>query len=242
MKKLSDKELIENYNVIKQYHKQYLESKGVKMPKLKINNHYTKDALILIYLTQGYPNTSAVSKSELTEFIKLYFPDTNDVQQARHLGAQNGWFILSGTRNDNPSMAIPKGYYKLVSLEKPYEGFTANRRELLITNDSWTNLKKSYDNKCACCGSEEGKPHRYWKNTIVKLQKGHKDPSKPLELSNIIPQCTSCNQADLNNWIYDDKGRVIAVANERVIDHCDLTLQKKIYSRLYKKFNGKKPE
>lgn len=240
--KLSEQQINQTYELITNYHKKFLEKHGVKLPKLKAGDNYTKNALVLIYLAQDYPNTHVVSKTELTEFIKQYYPDTNDVQQARHLGAQKGWFILSGTRNDNISIDIPDGSYKLVSLEKYYEGFNAKRREELFVGDYWEELKKAYDYRCACCGSEEGKKHRYWKNIVVTLQKGHKDPSKPLKEGNIIPQCESCNRPDRNYWIYDDKGRVTGVANEKVIDTCSEAVQRKIYKRLYSKYNGQKPE
>lgn len=239
---LSEKQIKETYDLITDYHTKHLASHGVKLPKLKNGQKYTKDALVLVYLAQGYPNTSVVSKTELTEFIKQYYPDTNDVQQARHLGAQKGWFILSGTRNDNTSTNIPAGSYKLFSLEKYYDGFTAERREELFTGDYWEELKRAYNYRCACCGSEEGKEHRYWKNIIVTLQKGHKDPSKPLEEGNIIPQCESCNRPDRNYWVYDDKGRVVSIANEKVIDTCSESIQRKIYKRLYTKYNGQNPE
>lgn len=242
MKRLSDKEINDTYELISKYHSKYLKKHGVILPNLLRGDNYTKDALVLVYLAQGYPNTTVISKTELTEFIKIYYPDTNDVQQARHLGAQKGWFILSGTRNDNTSINIPAGSYKLDSLEKCYAGFTAERRVELYTGDYWENLKKSYGYKCACCGSEEGKKHRYWKNIVVTLQKGHKDPSKPLEEGNIIPQCESCNRPDRNYWIYDDKGRVISISNEKIIDTCSDTVQKAIYTRLYYKFHGKDPE
>lgn len=195
-----------------------------------------------MYLGQNYPNTEIISKTELTEFIKTYYPNTNDVQQARHLATQKGWFILSGTRNDNTSLSIPSGSYKLESLERYYDGFTAERRQELYDGDYWENLKKQYGHKCACCGSVEGKKHRYLKNITVKLQKGHKDPSKPLEEGNIIPQCEQCNRPDRNYWIYDDKGRVVSISNEKVIDTCSEELQEKIYSRLYQKYKGKNPE
>ena len=242
MIRLNDKQIEEIYNNIRQYYHDYLQKLGVIIPGLKRNGIYTKEALVLVYLAKGYPDTELVSKEDLTAFIKAYFPNTNDVQQARHLGAQKGWHILSGTRNDNPSANIPHGNYKLQSLETAYPGFTAERRCEHIDGDYWEELKKSYGFKCACCGSEEGKPHRYWTERIVKLQKGHKDPSKSLEKDNIIPQCEPCNSADRNYWVYDDKGRVVGISNEAVIDNCSDTVQKNIYERLYRKFNGQKPE
>ncbi|MCW7072031.1 MAG: hypothetical protein OCU12_06890 [Methanophagales archaeon] len=56
----------------------------MKLPKLTgSQGNYTKDALVLVYLAQGYQNTKKVSKGELTQFIRLYDPSVNDVQQAR---------------------------------------------------------------------------------------------------------------------------------------------------------------
>lgn len=58
------------------------------------------------------------------------------------------------------------------------------------------------------------------------------DPSKPLEPGNIIPQCEKCNRADRNYWIYDEKGRVVGIANEKVVDKWPKSLKIKIYERL----------
>lgn len=185
---MNDSKINEVYQYITEMHNKYLKKYGVVLPNLKKKGKYTKDALTLVYLAQGYPDTKVISKKELTEFIQKFYPDVLDVQQARHLGAQKGWFILSGTRKDNSSESINPGEYKLESLEKCYPGFTAERRIEVAGDDYWEELKKKYGYRCACCGSEEGKPHRYWKNTITVLQKGHKDPHKPLEPGNIIPQ------------------------------------------------------
>ena len=104
MKKLSDTEICKIYSLIADYHEKYLRRHGVKLPALsKKDGSFSKDVLTLVYLAQGYPDTKVVSKAELTQFIQLYYPDVIDVQQARHLAAQKGWFILSGTRNDNTS-------------------------------------------------------------------------------------------------------------------------------------------
>lgn len=229
---MTDIEIERLYNQINDYFENYLKSHGVVLPNLKRGGKYTKDALVLVYLAQGYPDTAIVSKEELTDFIRQYDPSVNDVQQARHLAAQKGWYILSGTRKDNESLGLKPGEYKLKNLSEYYPGFTHERREFLAGDDYFEELKKQYDYKCATCGSQEGKPHRYWKNTITVLQKGHMNPSKPLEPGNIIPQCEKCNRADRNYWIYDEKGRVIGVANEKVIDNCPKALKVKIYERL----------
>lgn len=106
MLRLSDQEISELYAMICHYHNTYLAKEGVRLPKLRRGQEYTKDALTLVYLAYHYPDTRIVTKEELTAFIRLYDPNVLDVQQARHLGAQKGWFILSGTRSDNTSVYI----------------------------------------------------------------------------------------------------------------------------------------
>lgn len=237
VKKLNDKKLKGIYELIEKYFEKYLKKHGVKMPKLKGSRGYTKDALILIYLAQGYPKTRIVSKTELTEFVRVYYPNTNDVQQARHLGAQKGWFIAAGGR-DNRDVVLKRGEYKLITLEKPYPAFHGHRIE---QTDSWDKIKKQYQNRCITCGSEEGKPNIHYPNTITRLQKAHKDPDKPLVEGNIIPQCQKCNRADRNNWVYDERGRVIKVANANIIKRSDKNIRRKMYKILYSEFKGKDP-
>ena len=237
IKKLNIEEIYNTYKMICEYYEKYLKSCGVKMPKLNIKGNYTRDALILIYLAQGYPLTRIISKSELTEFIRIYYPSTNDVQQARHLGAQKGWFIAAGGR-DNRNIELNRGEYKLLSLEDPYPTFHGHR---VKENVDWEKLKAQYGYRCATCGSKENEPHFHYKNTITKLQKSHKDPNKPLVKGNIIPQCQKCNRADRNNWVYDENGRVIRVANPIVIKRSDMRVKKEAYEILYREFGGRNP-
>jgi|SRR3989338_8252768 len=237
MENLSDKEIGAQYNVIKDYHEKFLKRYGVQMPKLKSKKGYVKDALILIYLSIGYPKTKKVSKTELTQFIRKFYPDTNDVQQARHLGAQKGWYIAAGGR-DNVVVHLKRGEYQLYTLEQPYSGFHGHR----VSDDgNWNSLKKQYGYRCATCGSVESKPNIHWQNTATKLQKSHKDPTKPLVKGNIIPQCQKCNRADRNNWVYDERGRVIKLANPSVINRSSQDVQLRVYEILYRKFKGINP-
>lgn len=239
MKKLSDDKIKEIYERIRMYHDKYLKQYGVKLPKLTDNKgNYTKDALVLVYLAQDYPETKSVSKSELTQFIRIYYPDTADVQQARHLAAQKGWFIASGTRG-NRHTKLNYGEYKLLSLEEPYPGFVGQKREEVDVN--WEKIKERYGNRCATCGSEEGKPNIHWPYSITQLQKSHKNPKKPLMTGNIIPQCQFCNRAYKNYWIFDDKGRVRKLANPSVILKSPEDVQWEVYKILYEKFKGKNP-
>ena len=237
--KINNISLHKSYNQIKSYHQKYLKKYGVKLPKLKNSRgDYTKDALVLIYLSQGYPKTKKLTKRELTHFIRKYYPDINDVQQARHLGAQKGWWILAGGR-DNIVLALKRGEYQLYKLEEPYPGFIEERRQIKSFN--WDNIKKNYYYRCATCGSKEGEPHFHWPQTKTKLQKAHKNPEQPLNKNNVIPQCQKCNRADRNRWIYNDKGKVVKLADASVLKSCSEYVQKKAYKILYEKYNGKAP-
>ena len=96
------------------------------------------------------------TKEELTQIIReLIDPNVNDVQQARHLGHQKGWYILSGTRRDNEAIeaGLKDGDYWLKTLEEPYPGYNASRR---IVTEDFDELKAAYEYRCACCGSKEG--------------------------------------------------------------------------------------
>ena len=115
----SDAEIQQTYDRIAEFHGKHLEELGVKLPQLrKSNGDYVLSALTLVYLARGYPDVKTVSKSELTQFMRQYVPEINDVQQARHLAAQGGWYILSGTRKDGRDLNILPGEYRLISLEK----------------------------------------------------------------------------------------------------------------------------
>jgi hypothetical protein len=126
---IPNKKSIENiYQTICEFYKKYLHQFGVKLPKLyDAKNNFTKDAVVLVYLAYDYPKTREVSKEELTRFIKSYYPNTNDVQQARHLGAQAGWWIVAGGR-DNIVLSIKRGSYQLYTLEQPYPNFKKGHR------------------------------------------------------------------------------------------------------------------
>jgi len=188
-------------------------------------------------LGAGLPKHKKISKGELTQFIRLYDPSVNDVQQARHLAAQKGWFIAAGGR-DNRDVVLARGEYQLVSLKKPYPAFHGHRVE---ETEDWEELKRRYGYRCATCGSREGEPNIHWPNTTTKLQKSHKDPTKPLVPQNTLPQCQKCNRADRNNWVYDERGRVIKLANPTVIKRSDKEIRWKVYKILHEEFEGVNP-
>ncbi|OGX23120.1 MAG: hypothetical protein A3J51_02970 [Omnitrophica WOR_2 bacterium RIFCSPHIGHO2_02_FULL_45_21] len=231
---LPTERIVEQYDVIAAFHKKFLERSGVKLPELfGKNQKFTKNALVLVYLSMGYPKTRVVTKTELTHFMREFYPDTADVQQARHLGAQDGWWIVAGGR-DNIVEKVKRGSYKLYTLERPYPSFKKGHRQKNLGN--WEEIKSAYGYRCATCGSREGDPHFHWPGTKTKLQQAHKDPHKPLAPENIIPQCQKCNRPDRNRWVYDDKGRVIKLADPLFVKNFDKEVRSKIYKILREEF------
>lgn len=150
---LTAEQIKKQYNLIIEYHEKYLKKLKVKLPKLQDSDgNFTKNALVLVYLSVGYPKTKIISKTEITQFIRTFYPDTNDVQQPRHLGAQDGWWIVAGGR-DNIVLKVPRDSYQLYTLEEPYPDFKKGHR---ITNTSdWSEIKETYGFRCATCGSRE---------------------------------------------------------------------------------------
>lgn len=54
-------------------------------------------------------------------------------------------------------------------------------------------------------------------------------------------QPQKCNRGGRNRWVYDEKGRVIKLANAEVIKSCDKNVQLIAYRILYNEFKGKNP-
>ena len=231
---MEKEEIIKQYGIIADYHRRFLSSRGVHLLGLWSNlqkGMFTKNAIVLATLSRGYPHCQIVTKQELTEIIRQFYPDVNDVQQARHLGKQKGWYIESGTRGDIASSKLNPGEYLLKTLEQPYPGFKYERRKSSVNFDI---LKKQYDYRCACCGSKEGEPHRYSKSVKTVLHQGHMDPSKPLTPDNTIPQCDICNRPDRNWWVYDKRGRVVGIGDAYVVKRCSKKLKKETFEMLKK--------
>lgn len=218
---MTEKEIEKIYAMVSRLHSEYLQQSGVRLPSLQhTNGKFTVDALTLVYLAQGYPNTRWVSKSELTQFVRRFHPNTNDVQSARHLGMQSGFFIVSTRRGnylpeDNPPPRERSTFYLLRTLEEPHPAFVAQRRSVADTD--FERIKQRYDYRCATCGSKEGEANLRYKRVRTQLQRAHRNPKLPLEADNIIPQCQLCNRADRNYWVYDKRGRVVGVASVRPI-------------------------
>lgn len=174
--------------------------KEVKMPSKGIPGKPTKDALVLCALYKYI--MQPVSKLELTAIMHSFYPETNDVQQARHLAKQKGFWIESGTRGDGN---LKPNEYMLVSIEETYPGWNG-RREAFQGN--FEQLKAEYDFRCATCGSKEGEPQFHNKGLTTRLQQGHMDPRIRTLENNTIPQCGECNRAYRDWFVFDRNGRV----------------------------------
>lgn len=214
---ISDAELTKFYNEIKMNWEKYLKKSSVRMPNLSSGGKYTINSLVLIYLYSKLGKI--VSKQELTEFLKSMGIESNDVQQARHLAQQSGWYILSGTRGDIEckEYGIAPGEYLLKTIKEAYPSYKQLKRTESLNAASWEELKLMYNYRCATCGSKEGEKNFLYPASNTILQQGHKDPSKSLTIDNTIPQCPFCNRASRNYFVFDNKGRVEKINNPQFV-------------------------
>ncbi|MCM8808023.1 MAG: hypothetical protein NC926_08825 [Candidatus Omnitrophica bacterium] len=243
---MKNKEIKKIYEkIIKPYWEKYLKEKGVKLPKLKNKKgKYTKEALVLVYLAQNYPNNKPVSKEELTDFVRKFYPNITDVQQARHLGRQKGFYIVSGQRKNyeeikrEKGIELKSGEYYLVSLKKCYPHWSPHRRRG-IKEEEFEKIKEKFQNRCAICGSKERKPNFKNPNRITTLHIAHIDPDDPQK--GFIPQCDECNRAYRNWFVFDGQGRVRTIASWEIVLRANEKVQWEIYKKLYEKYKGENP-
>ena len=102
-------------------------------------------------------------------------------------------------------------------------------KNAVLNSQSFEGLKQAYNNCCASCGVKEGRTSHRYGNQTIQLQKGHRDPSKRGDdIRNIIPQCQYCNRAYKNDFTFDEKGRVRAVASVNPVKRANKNIQDKI--------------
>lgn len=224
---IDEEEIIQiHYKLISIYNT-YLKPYGVKplwnelMQDLKIDKadirNMNDKELQMIFLYKY--RESFVHKDLVSEFVRKHKPNAGLDQQVRHLGTQCYWYVLNkGTKVPNYDEIVPSGYNYLVSIEIPNPKAVkmALKRASRNAARTFEELKYVYDNRCATCGLEEGKID--WRTgKPVKLQQGHMDPRKELNLDNTIPQCEYCNQTYLDYFKFDENGRVIAINNPEIL-------------------------
>jgi len=201
---ISDQECQEIYNKLYKIWQDNLEVFDVRMPQQGSAMAYW---LIALYKHKE----QALHKDTISRFTQSKIPNAGQDQQVRHLGGQHGWYVIN-TRERIPQedQTLPSGYHCLYDpyMAKPTYILQMHKRKGRIAAENWEQLKASYHNKCATCGCEEGKPHRYFPDLKVTLQQGHMNPNKKLTLENTIPQCMLCNSYYLNKYSFDEYGRI----------------------------------
>ena len=117
---------------------------------------------------------------------------------------------------------------------RPSPGLITNQRRRVgrLSATTFDELKVVYHRRCASCSAEEGKPNPRYGDDIVVLEQGHKEPSEPPTIDNIIPQCQFCNQAYRGDFTFDDKRRVRAVADVEPVRRATEAVKRKIFEWL----------
>lgn len=142
----------------------------------------------------------AVDKNEIGRFVQSYIPSASLDQQCRHW-KRDGWNVQGRGGHDAQGKKLPVGVYCLTSLGPSPEFMSMRTRELgRLAATDFEQLKEVYEQRCGMCGA-----------TGVLLEKGHMDPRKPLDLSNVIPICGACNKWQLDRFVVDERGRVLTV-------------------------------
>ena len=156
---------------------------------------------------------------------------TKDLQSVRHLGKQDGFNILQqgsvfqGTK-------LNRGCYVFLGFDNINNYYSLRRRD--ESDLDWTDIKERFDYRCATCGEKEGHTHRKT-GEMTTLQKGHMDPSKEMDNSNIVPQCSYCNQLYGNRFVFDSVGNIKLPTTEGVLLMPE-SLKRQIFSELKKEF------
>ncbi|HGG03986.1 MAG TPA: hypothetical protein ENK28_00870 [Aliiroseovarius sp.] len=188
--------------------KDYLSSYGVKFP-----NEGTQKYLWLVYLKKF--QKKLVHKDEVSAFVEENIPNAGRDQQVRHLAA-DGWYVLNkGDKLPDIDEKVKPGWHMLVTTESPKPNFLHKQLKRVgrVAAKDFESLKAAYDFRCVNCGSQEGKPHRYEKSKVTILHQGHMNPDKALTLTNMVPQCETCNAFYKDEYVFDESGRVKAIAN-----------------------------
>ncbi len=209
---MSPEEISKWHKTLEDEHKTYLEKYGVKFYRPGVSK-----ALWLIYLKKY--ERDLVHKDTISAFIQSINPKAGKDQQVRHL-ASDGWYVLNkGDKIPGSDKTVPSGYHMLVTTEnpKPTFLFKSMKRAGRISAKNFKGLKITYDNRCATCGSQEGKPHFIEPDKRTELHQGHMNPHKALSLENSIPQCQICNAVYQDDYVFNEKGRVVAVASPRPV-------------------------
>lgn len=193
------------YSRVLAEYNQHLREKGVK---LLSENSGLGQALCCLYENIGNP----ISIEQIRRYVVEHgvVLSGGDSCQVRHLGLQFGYNMLKGREiNTLTGLKIKRSHFLLINLTDKHPSFIPERRNVVMTDEDWENLKEEYGNMCVNCGSKEGEPLRWNQNMKTVLQQGHMDPRLDLTLANTIPQCAICNQQYKNKAVFNRRGFVI---------------------------------
>ena len=203
---LSEREIARLTQLVTSEYNTYLKQFQVKLPR-----ENSAKFLWLIFLRKHMGEQ--VHKDTISSFVTSVLPGLGKDQQVRHLAA-DGFYVLNfGEKLPNLKRKVERGYHVLISMEQVKPNFMHKVLKRLgrVAATDFESLKAVYDFKCATCGAQEGRPHRYFPNTTVELHRGHKNPNEKFVIENIIPQCQLCNKYYSDKYYFDDNGRIVKV-------------------------------
>jgi len=207
-------DLQSSWEDLQEIYTEYLKPHGVKIPSAERYDEVAKSIWLSVL---HYYSGKEVDKNTVSDIVKRDRPDLNHDQQVRHL-KRDGWTLIG------------RGKHTLDPYRPSLEWInTKNRREGRLNARSFDDIKTLFGNKCATCGAREGRPDPRYGEDTVQLQQGHMDPFKPVNMANIIPQCQFCNRAYRSDYVFDEKGRVKAIADIRPVKQAPLFVKKTVY-------------
>lgn len=188
----------------------------LRVPLLKrADGHYTVTGLTLVFFAARMGRVG--TKAELLRFLRRMRCGTTD-PQPRHLGMQKGFNMLTmGCYHPVEKRVLKRGEYSLLNLDETHPSSVGQHR--LIPRafrkgyNTFNALKQCYGCRCACCGSLEGERHLKNDHLITVLERGHRDPRRPLTPDNCIPVCTMCNHVYKNHAVFNKRGFIVSWLN-----------------------------
>lgn len=215
----SPEELQKAWVELRDIHRQHLAVHDVVIPEAE---HYADRTKAVWLAVLWHFKDRKVHKDEISAVVRRDIPDAAADQQIRHL-KRNGWEIGPdpGQHQLNP--------YRPSS---EWENLNARRRARLGAED-FNDIKDAFGGRCATCGAQEGRPDPRYGQDNVSLQQGHRDPHQAGdEPRNIIPQCQFCNRSYKDDFVFDESGRVYAVASEAPVRRATRAVQEDVMAWL----------
>lgn len=202
------KELAEVWCDLGDFHLKHLAKHGVPaLPPFKGNCKQL--GLIIVFTNYGEP----INKDEAGQWVAetaaaMSCKCAADIQSIRAYSRDYGWPIYSGDKGhlDGRGQPLERSCYCMVGTNPPINWLNKQTRHASpLACKTFEELCQFHGWRCVMCGhgglSRSGTP-------TIRLEQGHMDPRRPLELSNTIPLCEDCNKFQLDSFVVDESGRV----------------------------------